>query len=137
VIRRSRRNAGGTCGSDASRSQGERRSGGAGGAAAGQALDREPDRAVGVGEVGRNTRQVPDLVGPDRDRRAVRQPVIGQAERHALVESDHLFDVVEEADELLGRRLDGVQDPILGCRVAPQETRMAAQGKPGTLRVQA
>jgi len=137
VIRRSRRNAGGTCGSDASRSQGERRSGGAGGAAAGQALDREPDRAVGVGEVGRNTRQVRDLVGPDRDRRAVRQPVIGQAERHALVESDHLFDVVEEVYELLGRRLDGVQDPILGCRVAPQETRMAAQGKPGTLRVQA
>ena len=61
--------------------------------------------------------------GADLDRRSVLKAVIREAERHPLVEPDHLLDIIEEADEALGYRFVLVQVLTLS-RDGLQEARM-------------
>ena len=53
-----------------------------------QAIDREPDRRLGIGKIRRDPWQCRNGGGPDRDRRSVLKAVVRQSVSNPLVEPD-------------------------------------------------
>ena len=70
-----------------------------------QPLEPEPDRAVIVGQVEREPRQVGGLMPVQHEPLPRRQPVVGKPEGRALVEPHDLADVREELGEARNGRL--------------------------------
>ncbi len=71
--------------------------------------------------------------GADRDRRSVLKAVIREAVSNPLVEPDHLLDIVEQADEGLGRRFALAQIPILS-RTASRKRGCDREASPARAR---
>ena len=70
-----------------------------------QPLEPEPDRAIVVGQIERETGQIGGLMPVQHEPLPRREPVVGESEGRALVEPHDLADVREELGEARNGRL--------------------------------
>ncbi len=108
---------------------GRQRLRGVGRLAPGKPFDAEPYRTILVAAFVPDARHVAGLGSRESQHGSVRQPIIGQSERDALVELDDLFHIVEQADKLFGHCVQSTCQSVVSRSTGQKEPRMAPQGK--------
>ena len=70
-----------------------------------EARKPQPDRSVGVADVGRYPGKASDFVPVEYELRPVRELVLREARRRAFIEFHERFDILEQSIESLGGKL--------------------------------